>query len=178
MPHRSHSPACAGLIPARALSGSRAAAEHGDPELRSFSRILRRRRNISRFYFYVRSWRFVLLLLLLLRSRLVAERYLFDLSGIAVATASSRLSPFAGHLRPLRPPRSCLLRYPTCRSDTSTSYTVQAAARENSTKKTRHNSYFRFNSIILNTASSTRSKYPVHNPGRNCCESSRHDEQY
>ena len=118
MPHRSHSPACAGLIPARALSGSRAAAEHGDPELRSFSRILRRRRNISRFYFYVRSWRFVLLLLLLLRSRLVAERYLFDLSGIAVATASSRLSPFAGHLRPLRPPRSCLLRYPTCRSDT------------------------------------------------------------
>ena len=130
MPHRSHSPACAGLIPARALSGSRAAAEHGDPDLRSFSRILRRRRNISRFYFYVRSWRFVLLLLLLLRSRLVAERYLFDLSGIAVATASSRLSPFAGHLRPLRPPRSCLLRYPTCRSDTRVLHTLYKQQQE------------------------------------------------
>ena len=44
--HRSHSPDFAGPIAARALSGSGAAAEHSDPELRSSRRILWRRRNI------------------------------------------------------------------------------------------------------------------------------------
>ena len=42
----------------------------------------------------------------LLRSRLRSL-------GLAVATALSRLPFFAGHLRPLRPPLQCLLRYPT-----------------------------------------------------------------
>ena len=64
----SRSPAFAGPISARALSRSRAAAEQSDPELRSFCRILRRRRDnkdyffeTARFYFFcfysIPSWR-------------------------------------------------------------------------------------------------------------------------
>ena len=48
---QSRSPASVGPIPARALSGSRAAAEWSDPELRSFPRILWRRRD-NKFFFY------------------------------------------------------------------------------------------------------------------------------
>ena len=42
----SNSPACVRPVVARALFPSRAAAGHGDPELHSFRRILRRPQNI------------------------------------------------------------------------------------------------------------------------------------
>ena len=94
----SRSPASVGPIPARALSGSRATAERSDPELRSFRRTLRKRRDnevsfasllrrrgniVVLLLLEIRALllRLLLLLLMRLRSRLVAElRYLFDLS--------------------------------------------------------------------------------------------------
>ena len=64
---------------------------------------------MSMFYFFVRSWRFVLLLL---RSQPVVE---LSCLCLARAIAVSRLHPFADHLRSLRTPQLCLVRYPNCR---------------------------------------------------------------
>ena len=78
-------PASAGPIPARKLSKSRAAAEQSDPELRSFRRILQRRRDIHTKrgpIFYLLLEIHAAACCLLLRSRLAAELgCLFDLSG-------------------------------------------------------------------------------------------------
>ena len=153
---------------ARALSGSCAAAEHGEPELRSFRQILRTRRNVSRFYFLIRPWRIVLLLL---RSPLVAEfRDLFDLSG-------SRPLPLHLDYLPLRITLAlidpiglacfgtrlagCIEGYEYC--------SVRAAAAVYIKKKADTLVSFRFNSIILilNTASTGRKSAVLQIPGRN-----------
>ena len=98
----SRSPACAGPIPARALTGLRAATEQSDPELRSFRRIAEtgRHRHSSRqqasaFFFSLSSllgmiWsahQLVLLVLLLLRLFFRLASILLRSLGLVVVTA-------------------------------------------------------------------------------------------
>ena len=97
--------------------------------------------------------------------------------GLAVATALSRLPRFAGHNRPLRRPPPCLLRYPPYRSHWLPSTTLYKQQQQYLQEEGGMLAFFRFSSIILNTASAG-SMSAVHKPRRNFCEYSRHDEQY
>ena len=75
----SRSPASAGSIAARALSGSPAAAEQSDPEQRSFRRILRRRRDIPIRASTFSSLLEIYFLVLLLLPRSSIDISLFDI---------------------------------------------------------------------------------------------------
>ena len=125
--HGFRSPASAGPIPARSFSGSHAADEQSDPELRSFRWVLRRRCEISACIFYIC---FALAEATKHRGSTLYSNFCLEFLccccysaisacrrasvsprplGLAVAIPLSRLPPFEGCLRPLRPPPPYLL---------------------------------------------------------------------